>query len=133
MQPFTSTGLSSGTCTAELSRKSFAHKQQGRLKAAPAGFSEIKVLSPCELDFALHDAVPSRILGRSEVRAAVLLQRTSRVKAEVQARITGDERIKWMVQEVVAREAELKLLGLRCSPIEVLEHRQISVKESRPG
>ena len=34
-----------------------------------------------------------------------------------------------VVEEVIAREAELQLLGLRLSESEILEHRQVRVKK----
>ena len=53
------------------------------------------------------------------------------VKRKVQVLVAIEERAIRVVQEVIAREAELKLFVLRRSESEILEQRHVRIKESR--
>ncbi len=83
---------------------------------------------PGESDQHLNDAVANRVCGVPEIGVR---QSPGIVKREVQALVTIEERPVSVVQEVIAREAELKLSGLRLPESKILEQGHVSIKESR--
>src|SRR5947207_3233240 len=83
---------------------------------------------PAEFDHHLQNAVANRICGVPEIGVC---KTPGTVKREVQVLVTVEERPVRVVQEVIAGEAELKLLVLRFAKREILEQRQVRVKEPR--
>src|SRR5690349_22045804 len=70
-------------------------------------------------------------VGRvSELRVS---ERPAAVEGQVQPLISVEERPVRMVEEIVAGEAELKLLVFRLPEGEILEYGQVAVEESRSG
>ena len=97
----------------------------------PLFYSQIEL--PAEFDRHLNNSVAEFVACNSERFASVGDQLALLIEVQVQGRIVGDEGRIRMVQEVVSREAELQFLVLGGSPGEILEQRQVSIKESWTG
>src|SRR6266705_5280731 len=80
-----------------------------------------------EFYHALQDAVADLIRCVSEL----WVQRSARVKSEVQARVIGDEGPIRVVEEVVSRDAELQFSAL--GEGEILEYREVTIPKARAG
>ena len=101
-------------------------QKKGRLLQPPfLGIQEMQGL-PGEFDHHLQDAMANRVCSVPEIGVC---KSPATVKREFQVLVAIEERAIRVVQEVIAREAELKLFVLRRSESEILEQRQVRVKE----
>src|SRR5437660_2383477 len=103
-------------------------KKKGGLCGLPFSESSKFNVLPAEFDHHLQYAVANCVCSVPEIG---LCKSPATVKREVQVLVTVEERPVRVVQEIIAGEAELKLSVLRFAKSEILEQRQVSVKEPR--
>src|SRR6185437_7518013 len=79
-----------------------------------------------ELSLELNNALSLLLGGRPVVGNNLRELAGHRILLVLQAEVSSIERVKWVVEEVVALHAELQLFGL--GDLEVLENRQVPVE-----